>query len=105
MRARYREDWTIPLLVIDDVDASYALESIAMSRGVDIRISVDVIIELRRENKITKSETKEAIKKLVSRRRWESGALEVLAKKYLEDRKSTRLNSSHSAKSRMPSSA
>ncbi len=74
----------IQLFIMDDVDAGYSLESIAKSHGLEIRISIAVIVELYSQNKINKTETKNAIKSLTSRRRWESGALEVLAKKYMD---------------------
>ncbi len=73
----------INVLVMDDVSAAYCLEGIAIANGIGIKISVAVLVEMQRQGIITKKELKNAIKKLIERRGWEGGALEILAKKYL----------------------
>lgn len=75
----------IPCLITDDADAAYSLGRIAMQKGIKIRICVAVLMELVKSNKISKSEAKEKLEKLIKKRSWEGGVLEVLAKKYLEE--------------------
>lgn len=74
----------ISFLITDDADAAYSLGRIAMQKGIKIRICVAVLMELVKANKISKSEAKRKIEKLIKKRSWEGGVLEVLAKKYLE---------------------
>ncbi len=73
------------LLIIDDVDAAYALEGIARAHNITMRISVAVVIELFKKGEITLHQLKTAISTLVKQRRWEGGVLEVLAKRYLSE--------------------
>jgi len=75
----------ISLLITDDADAAYYLGRIAMQKGIEVRICVAVLIELIKSNKISKSEGKFKLEKLVKKRGWEGGVLEVLVKRYLED--------------------
>lgn len=71
-------------LIMDDVDAAYELEGIALAGEIKLKISVAVVIELMREKIISKKATTSAIKKMVKIREWEGGVLEVLARRYLE---------------------
>jgi len=75
----------INTLIMDDVDAAYRLEGLAIANNIKIKISVAVIIELLRQRKISKNEAVATVKKLIKLRKWESGVLEVLSKKYLEN--------------------
>ncbi len=75
----------IPILIMDDIDASYALERLAKINKIKLKISIAIIIELYKKEKITKDQLKNLINKLVKQRRWQGGILEVLAKRYLED--------------------
>ena len=74
----------IKILVMDDVDAAYGLEGLAIANSIKIKISAAVLVELHRQKLIDKRELKKSIRDLVKIREWEGGALEVLAKKYLE---------------------
>ena len=75
----------IKTLVMDDIDAAYSLEGLAIANKIKMKISVAVLIELYREKVIDKSQLKNSINSLIKIRQWESGILEVLAKKYLEN--------------------
>lgn len=75
----------IKTLVMDDIDAAYILEGIAITNKIKMKISVAVLIELYREKIIDKLQLKNHINSLIKIRQWESGVLEVLAKKYLEN--------------------
>lgn len=75
----------IGILVMDDVDAAYRLEGLAIANNIKMKISVAVIVELLRQNKISKKEAVASIRKLIKLREWEGGVLEVLAKRYLEN--------------------
>lgn len=75
----------IPILIMDDIDASYALERLAKINKIKLKISIAIIIELYKKEKINKEELKSLINKLVKQRRWQGGILEVLAKEYLNN--------------------
>lgn len=75
----------IPFLITDDADAAYSLGRVAMQKGIKIRICVAILIELIKSGRISKSEAKGKIEKLIKKRSWEGGVLEVLVKKYLEE--------------------
>ena len=75
----------ISLLIMDDIDASFALSNKAHVQGIRMRISVAVAVELCRQGRISKSQLKTVVGKLIKQRRWEGGVLEVLAHKYLDD--------------------
>ena len=72
----------IKKLVMDDVDAGYSLQGLAKSEGIVIRISVALIAELLKKNRLSKKEALEAVGKMAKAREWEGGVLEVLAGKY-----------------------
>lgn len=72
----------IDLLVMDDVDAAYALASYAKIQNIDIKISVAVISQLVQSKKLTPEQALQAVKKISQIREWEGGVLQVLAKKY-----------------------
>lgn len=74
----------ISILVMDDVDAAYRLEGISIANNIKMKISVAMIIELLRQNKISKRVAIATVKKLIKLREWEGGVLEVLSKRYLE---------------------
>ena len=69
---------------MDDVDAAYALAGKAQARGIRIRISIAVIMELLKKGSITRDRTRALIRTMLKRRRWESSILEVLAQTYLD---------------------
>lgn len=70
-------------LLIDDVNAAYALSGLAESGGIKLRISAAVIVELVKQGKITKAQARKALKRMIRIREWEGGVLEHLTKKYL----------------------
>lgn len=71
-------------LIMDDVDAAYELEGMALAGEIKLKISVAVVIELMSKKIISKKTAISGIKKMVKLREWEGGVLEVLAKRYLE---------------------
>lgn len=73
----------ISLLIMDDVDALFALSNKAHVERIRMRISVAVAVELCRQGRMSRSQLKTIVGKLIKQRRWESGILEVLAKQYL----------------------
>jgi len=66
------------------VNAGYHLEGLAVSKDIKMRISVAVIIELLKQKIITKKKVVAYINKLIKIREWEGGALEMLAKRYMQ---------------------
>lgn len=72
----------IDTLIMDDVNAGYALESLAMANGIKLKISVALVSELVRQGKINKKEALEAVRKMAKIREWEGGVMEHLAKRY-----------------------
>lgn len=74
----------INTLVMDDVDAGYALEGRAVARDIRLKISVTLVSELVRQGRITEKRTLKAVRKISEIREWEGGVLELLAKKYFE---------------------
>lgn len=70
----------ISKLIMDDIDAAYSLEGMAIANNVEIRISLAVLMELYFQKKIDKKKLKYFVKKLVETREWEGGALRVLSK-------------------------
>ncbi len=70
-------------LIMDDVDAAYELEGVALAGEIKLKISVAVIVELVRRKIISREKAASAIGKMVRIREWEGGVLEVLAKRYL----------------------
>jgi len=75
----------INTLIMDDVNAAYRLEGLAIAKGIKIKLSVAVLVELHRKKLLNKNELKTCIKKLIKTRKWEGGALEILCKKYLHN--------------------
>ncbi len=73
----------IPLLIMDDVDAAYALAGKAQARGIMIRISIAVIMQLLKKGSITRDRARALITTMLKRRSWERSVLEVLAQTYL----------------------
>lgn len=74
----------INTLIMDDVNAGYKLEGIAIANKIKIKHSIAVLVELFREKQLSKAELNDCIKKLIKTRKWEGGALEVLCKKHLQ---------------------
>ncbi|MCK5559695.1 MAG: hypothetical protein KAJ51_03840 [Thermoplasmata archaeon] len=72
------------IFITDDVDASFTLKPLAKTENVKLRICVAIVIELVHQNKITKKEAYNNIKKLINVRGWEGGVLEVMIDKYLK---------------------
>ncbi len=75
----------IPVLLTDDADAAYYLGRIAVQKGIKIRMCAAVLVELIRTGKISQQAAKEKLEELIKKRSWESGVLEVLLRRYLED--------------------
>ena len=75
----------IKTLIMDDVDAAYKLEGLAIAENVKMKISVAVIVELMREKIITKKQAVSGIKRMIKTREWEGGVLEALGKRYLSN--------------------
>jgi len=73
------------MLIMDDIDAAYSLESLAIANGIKIKISVAVLVELYKQNKVSRQQLKGYIKKLIKIREWEGGALEALSNRYLKN--------------------
>jgi len=71
-------------LIMDDINAAYELEGMALASEVRLKISAAVTVELMRKRLISKERSASAIKKMVKLGEWEGGVLEVLAKKYLK---------------------
>lgn len=74
----------ISVLVMDDIDASYALERLAKINKIKLKISIAVIVELYKKEQITRDQLKNLIDKLVKQRGWRGGILKVLANEYLD---------------------
>ena len=72
-------------LIMDDIDAAYSLEGFVILNKINIKISIAVLMELYFQKIVDKKELKRLIKNLIKIREWESGALEVLSNKYLEN--------------------
>ncbi len=75
----------IRTLIMDDVDAAYKLEGLAIAENIKMKISVAVIIELMKKKIITKKQTVSGIRDMIKTREWEGGILEVLSKRYLNN--------------------
>lgn len=71
-------------LVMDDINAASKLEGRAISKGIQQKISVAIIIELMKKKIITKEKAISLINELKKSRDWKGGVLEVLADKYLK---------------------
>ncbi len=73
----------IEIFITDDVDASFSLKPLAKSENIRLRICVAIVIDLVRQNIISKKEAYADIKKLIKVRGWEGGVLEVMIERYL----------------------
>ncbi len=73
------------MLVMDDVDAGYALEGLAKANDIKIKLCISIIIELMRRKRLSRAQTIKAIKGISKIREWEGGVLEVLIQKYLKE--------------------
>lgn len=72
----------ISTLLMDDLNASYSLDSLAKARSVSIKLSAAVIVELVNQQKISKKQAKESLLKMIQHRNWEKKTLEYLIQKY-----------------------
>jgi len=75
----------IPVMLTDDADASYHLGRIAAQKGIKMRMCASVLVELIRAGKMSPHAAKVKLDELITKRSWESGIMEVLARRYLED--------------------
>lgn len=75
----------INVLVCDNVNAAYRLDGLAQVHDVRMVIGAAVIVELVRQKTWSKKQAVEAVSKMVASRGWESGVLDSLSKKYLQD--------------------
>lgn len=72
----------IPILLMDDLTASFALHSRAMAHTIRIRLSAAAIVELVNQKKISGKEAKKNLKKMIQHRNWEKTTLEYLIQKH-----------------------
>ncbi len=72
-------------LIMDDINAAYSLEGLAMTHKIDIKISIAILVELYYQKIIDKRKLQGFVKRLIKTREWEGGALEVLSKRYLDN--------------------
>jgi predicted nucleic acid-binding protein len=79
---RLAAEQKIPVLLMDDLNASYALDGLAKAHSIAIKISAAAIIELANQQKISKKQAKEYLQKMVQHRNWEKTTLEYLIQKY-----------------------
>lgn len=70
----------IKTLIMDDVNAAYRLEGLAILNDIKMKISVAVVVELYKEKILDREELKNSINNLIEIRGWEGGVLEPLAK-------------------------
>lgn len=75
----------VKYLIMDDIDAMYHLEDVALANKIETNISIWLLVELTRNKIITKKTLISTIKKMIKIRKWEGGVLEVLSRKYLEN--------------------
>lgn len=75
----------VKYLIMDDIDAMYHLEDVALANKIETNISIWLLVKLTRNKIITKKALNSAIKKMIKIRKWEGGVLEVLSRKYLEN--------------------
>lgn len=73
----------IPVILMDDVNAAYALNGLAKAKNITIKISAAAIVELIKTGKLSKRQGIEALRKMIKNRRWEKSVLEYLIQKYL----------------------
>lgn len=72
----------IPVLLMDDLNASFALHGLAMVQGIKIKLSAAAIVELAKQQKISKKQAKESMLKMIQHRNWEKTTLDYLIQKY-----------------------
>lgn len=75
----------VKTLIMDDVDAAYELEGLAIVNDIKMKISVAILIELFTQKVLNKKELKGYVKKLIKTREWEGGVIEILSKRYLKN--------------------
>ena len=78
------EEKEVATILMDDVRATYALNSQAKTRNIAFKISAAAIIELARTGKLDKKAALQAMKKMIQAREWEKGVLEHLITKHME---------------------
>ena len=71
-------------ILMDDLDASYALAGMARAQSISIRISAAAVIELAKQKIISKTEAKKSLLKMIQHRGWEKTTLEYLIQKYFD---------------------
>lgn len=72
----------ISVLLLDDLNASYALDGLSKARSISLKLSAAAIIELVNQQKISKKQAKESLLRMVQHRSWEKTTLEYLIQKY-----------------------
>lgn len=74
----------IPILLTEDADAAYYLGRMAAQKGVKLRTSTAVLVELIRSGNINVQSARRKLEELMKKRSWEGGIIEVLARRYME---------------------
>lgn len=72
------------IILMDDINAAYALSGLAKASNISIKISAAVIVELMKEKKLSKKQGIESLQKMIKNRQWEKSVLEYLIKKYID---------------------
>lgn len=72
----------IPVILMDDLNASFALHSHSIANAIRIRLSAAAIAELFKQQKISKKQAKKSLLKMIRHRNWEKTTLEYLIQKY-----------------------
>ncbi len=74
----------IPAILMDDINAAYALSGFARANNISLKISAAAIIELVKANKIEKTQAIKALEKMIKNRGWEKSILQYLIEKYMK---------------------
>jgi|GEM_PF-3519504 len=74
----------IHFLLTEDADAAYYLGRMAAQKGVKLRTSTAVLVELIKSGNINTQSARRKLDELMKKRSWEGGIIEVLARRYLE---------------------
>ncbi|MDO8725333.1 MAG: hypothetical protein Q7J35_04620 [Candidatus Methanoperedens sp.] len=74
----------IPVLLTEDADAAYYLGKMAAQKGIKLRTSTAVLVELIRSGKINAQSARKKLDELMKKRSWEGGIIEMLARRYME---------------------
>jgi len=74
----------IPVLLTEDADAAFLLVRTAAQKGVKLRTSVSVLVELIKSGELNAQSSRKKLEDLMKKRSWEGGIIEVLARRYME---------------------